>query len=205
VRFQQLIEVNLHRHGKRRGVGRNIEHLPGANVANAARIFHERKTRAPFQSDQFAVTRGVRFEDDRGAGNGHRDTFGVNGAAAGILWHAKENRTAIEFCRPPCLAETEDRVRPQAGNCQIGEGEFRAGFAARPHGRVFGDFIVHGRRPRVGFGWEKLNVADDLRDARFRRRCRNGGPGRENGQARHRAGQESGGKIHLTKATQGSS
>jgi hypothetical protein len=172
VRFHQLIEVDLYRHRKHRGAGRNIEHLPGANIANAARIFHERKTRAPFQSNQFAVTRGVRFEDDRGAGNGHGDGVGVNGAAAGILWHAKENRAAIKFGRPPGLAETEDRIRAQTRNGQIGEREFRAGFAARPHGGVFGDFIVHGRRPRVGFGREKLNVADNLRDARFRGRCR---------------------------------
>jgi len=124
VRFHYLIEINLYRHGKRGRSGRDVEHLPGANIAKVVRALHEGKTGASFKSYQFAVTRVVRFEDDSCAGNGHRNDVRVNGAAAGILWHAQEDRAAIDFRRPPCLAETEDRVRAQAGNGQIGEHEF---------------------------------------------------------------------------------
>lgn len=205
MRSHHLVEVNLYRQGKRGRAGRNVEHLPGANIAKVARVFHEGKTGASFKSYQFAVTRGVRFENNGCPGNGHRDDVRVNRAAAGILWHAQENRAALNFRGPPCLAETEDRVRAQAGNSQIGEREFRARIAASPHAGVFGDFIVHRRRPRVGFGGEKFNVADDLRDERFRRRSRSGWSGHEDDQTRNRAGQDSGGEIHLTSSPRGES
>jgi hypothetical protein len=73
VRFHQLVEINLHRQGKRGRAGRNVEHLPGANIAKIAWTFHKGKTGPSFKSYQFAVTPGVRFENDGRAGNGHRD------------------------------------------------------------------------------------------------------------------------------------
>jgi hypothetical protein len=203
VRFHHLVEINLHRQGKRSRAGRNVEHLPGAHMAKVARAFRKGKTGASFKSYQFAVTREVRFEDNGRAGNGHRDDVRINRAAAGILWHTEENRAGLNFRGPPCLAETEDRVRAEAGNSQIGEREFRARIAAGPHAGLFGDDIVHGRRSRVGFGGKKFNVADDLGDARFRRRSRNDWSEHENDEARNRAGQDSGGKIHLTSSRGG--
>lgn len=91
VRLHHLIEVNVHRHRKRGCAGGNVEHLPGANIAKAAGIFHQGKTGLSFKSYQFAVTRKIRFEDNGGAGDGHRDDVRVDGAAAGILWHAQKN------------------------------------------------------------------------------------------------------------------
>jgi hypothetical protein len=51
MRFQQFIEVNVHRVRKRGRASRNVEHLPGANVAKTARIVHEREAGASFESD----------------------------------------------------------------------------------------------------------------------------------------------------------
>jgi hypothetical protein len=91
VRFHELIEVKVHRHRKRGRAGWDIEYLPGANIAKAAGFFHQGKTGPAFKSYQFGVPRNIRFEDNRRAGDGHRDEAGADGAAAGILWHAQEN------------------------------------------------------------------------------------------------------------------
>ncbi len=110
VRFHDLIQIDVRRHRERRGAGRDIQHLASLHIPGLAGMPDQGSARASFQDDQFALSRAVAFENHRRAGHRHGHGAGPDGAAAGILRHAEENRAAVDLDVAPGPIETEDRV-----------------------------------------------------------------------------------------------
>lgn len=118
----QLIQIDVYRHRQRGRARGNIEHLPGKHVPKLFRILLQRDPRATFERDQFAPPAAAAFKNHGRSGYGHGDGAAPDGAAAGILGHAEQDRPSLDVGRPSRLAETEDRVRAQARDREIRKG-----------------------------------------------------------------------------------
>ena len=176
MRFPDLVKIDLLRRRQFHRVTLHIQHLPRANVFEFFGIFDQAQPRVAFQHNQIDVTNTGRLQDHGGPGNAHRDRTRSELGPAGILGHAQKNRTALQFATASGFVEAENRVRAQTRDGQVIKGKFRARVIAGAHARVFIHLIVlHGGSRRCS-DWLQLNVANNLRDARFffRRIRRNG-------------------------------
>ena len=176
MRFPDLVKVDLLRRRQFHSVTLHIQHLPRANIFEFFGIFDQAHPRVALQHNQVGVTKTGRLQDHGGPGNAHCDRARSELGPAGILGHAQKNRAALQFAAASGLVEAENRVRAQTRDGQVLKGKFRARFIAGPHARVFGYLIVWEGGSWRGSGWQQLNVANDLRDARllFRRIGRDG-------------------------------
>ena len=104
------------------------------------------------------------------AGNGRGDRGGVNGGAARALRNAQENGSAFQADRARPLIEAKDCIRAQAGDGQIGEGQFRARFHAGADGGICLDLVVHRGGTSRRLAGKELHVLDDLCDTAFLKR-----------------------------------
>ena len=188
VRVHDLIQIDVCGQWKRRGASRHIQHLPSSNILRLAGMLDQRSTCAPFQDDQFALTCASGFENYRRASDRNRHCACPDGTTARILWHAEKNRAAVELDVAPGSIETENSVRAEASNGQIGESKFRARIPSGAHACVFAHFVVQGCGSRRCVRREKLHVPNNLGNACFLFRI--GGKGvAGDEQNRKRAGQ----------------
>ena len=116
----------------------------------------------------------MKFADAGSAGDcgAGRDSFDCQAAAA--FRYLKKNRAIDQIHLPRALVETEDRVRAEAGDGQIGESQFATRLRAGANSGLTPDKITDHSRARRRLFQQQFNVVHYLGDARFlqRRRAR---------------------------------
>ena len=167
MRSHDLIQIDVYRHGQRGRARWNIDHLPGKNFPELLRALLQRNPRAAFERDQLAAPAAASLKDHRRSGYGDGNGAAPDGAAAGILRHAQQDRPGIDIRGPARFAEAEDRVRAQPRDGEVGKGQLGPRIAARAHPGILGYLVIHRRLARGRIGRQQFNFTNDLGDARF--------------------------------------
>jgi hypothetical protein len=162
-----LIKIDIHRRGKFGCPRFEFQHLTSPHICDFARLIDQTKLHASFQNNHSSISISRRLEDERRAGDTDRYGIRLELAAARILRHVDQDRSAAELSVVPRLIETEKRVRAQTRDGHIVKGQFRARFIAGPDEIVFVHLIVFRGGPRRRVGRQYVHFANDPRDPRF--------------------------------------
>ena len=115
------------------------------NQDRFANALLEIKSCNSFEHDEFSDSSRMIFHHDRGADDSGCDCVGRDGCPSGIFWHAQQNRPIDQLHLSCLLIETEDGVRTESGECEIGKRQLTARLKACAHGGVLSNLVINCR------------------------------------------------------------
>jgi len=118
----ELVDIKVHGHWQRGRAGWDIEHLAAKHLSPVTRFAFQRDPRGALQIIELAPAAAASFENYRRPGYRNGDSAAPDRAAAGILRNAQQNRAGIDLRGAAGFVETEDRVRAETRDGEIGEG-----------------------------------------------------------------------------------
>jgi hypothetical protein len=135
----------------------------------------------PFQAkplaEELRVTGGggMKFADASGASDCGGDSNGSDCRAAASFGYLKKNRAVPKIHLPRAFIDTEDGVRAEASDGQIGESQFGARLRASANSGTTADKITDRGRARRRLFEQQFDVIHYLADTRFLQfRCTGG-------------------------------
>ena len=146
-----------------------MKQLAAANFSRLIGIIVQRETRVAFQNSQLIVILRARFEDDRGPGNCDRDCFAGNFRGAGIFSRVNQDRAAIESDTAARFVKTENRVRAETRDREVGKRELGSRIVAGAQSGAVVNFVVNRRRFGRSLLRQKLNIVKNGSDFALRR------------------------------------
>ena len=105
-------------------------------------IFAEHPASA-FEDDELDVSVGVILKHHGRAGDGGRDSRGIDLGATCIFRDAQEHRAAAELEIACSFSKTENGVRAKARHRLVGKGQFGTGIDTGADGGAIAHFVAH--------------------------------------------------------------